>query len=174
MPPATVLVLCLDADRRAAKDRDHDTSARPTAAAVGHSQGQDDHLVIRRWSRRRPGRVFCSCVTERPHRGSGGPRVRSDRAIGIRGRGCGLELKLNPSSYVPAVCLDADHRAAKDRDRDTITGGDVYRRCRSLSRVRVTTRVSVVVAGAVQVVSSAVRVTERPPYRRERRSTGTK
>ena len=30
--------------------------------AVGHTQGQHDHLVVRRCSRRRPGRIFCSRV----------------------------------------------------------------------------------------------------------------
>ena len=78
-PPVYGLVRCLDADRRAAKDRDRDTSARPTAAAVGHSQGQGDHLVFRRCSRRRPGRIFCSRVTERPHIGGGGPQASSAR-----------------------------------------------------------------------------------------------
>ena len=61
--------------------------------------------------------VSSSRLTERPHRGNGGPRVRSD----IRGRG--YEINRSPSKDSLVLCLDADRRVGTgDRDRDTVRG----------------------------------------------------
>ena len=70
VPPGTVWsIVSTIADRRAARDRDRDTSHDGGGVVVvGHSQGEGDRLGCRRCSRRRPGRVFCSRVMEPVHR----------------------------------------------------------------------------------------------------------
>ena len=64
VPGAVVGRTVVNPDRREdwaardTRDRDHDIVTGGDLVAVGHSQGEGDHLVIRRCSRRRPTAIF--------------------------------------------------------------------------------------------------------------------
>ena len=145
MPPATVLVRCLDADRRVGTaDRDRDTSAcrQPVSMAVSSPSGHTVKVRVTTWvAAIGAGAVQVVSfyrrvtITEGPRLGgNGGPHAGKAFASRHYRDVASSTTTVPPETLrLWSAVYDADRRAAKDRDRDTSAGGG-RRRCRSQSR----------------------------------------